>query len=264
MCTGIAIYGTEEIAPADAFDIGLSFFEVIGVGVNGGSYFEHLEHGDHERDHDLFEISPKQLREKVATGDCDSFFLYHSRKGSVPWYAAFNRQTSEYGSFPHLTALCELPLEEVYLPIKAWLTNLTQQYPRLSYGIVYSVNHMTKAYSYAAGNNGVAMFLYEDRYAFNKETPGRYDGKGRYTGEMLRMIYPLNVINIRHLKIEFNGVTLKEWITDNEQRGRLTDIGNDLWLWEVEMEQLEQINQVCGEAGLLVAWKAQLTKKLYR
>ncbi|WP_186785988.1 hypothetical protein [Paenibacillus agilis] len=33
----------------------------------------------------------------------------------------------DIGSFPHLNALCEFSLYEVYLPVKAWLTNLTQQ-----------------------------------------------------------------------------------------------------------------------------------------
>ncbi|TVX93409.1 hypothetical protein [Paenibacillus agilis] len=105
------------------------------------------------------------------------------------------------------------------------------------------------------------MFPYEAGFAFNKETPGKFEGKGRYTSKMLRMVYPLNIMNSQHLKMEVNGVNLKEWITDSEKRGQLTDIGNDLWLWEVEMEQLEQVNQVCGEAGVLVAWSPRIPKK---
>ena len=264
VCTGIAIYDTEGITPSEALDIGLSFFEAIGVSVNGGSYYELLDQGDHEGDHDLFEVSSDQLREKVTKGECDAFWIYYSRRGSVPWHTAFSRQTGEYGSFPHLTALCEFPLEEVYLPLTLWLKNLAKRFPRFSYGILYAADKMTDAFYYAAGNNGVTLFPYENGFAFNKETPGLYEGKGRYSGEMLRMVYPCNLVNSRHLQIEINGVKLKEWSTGSHEHGQLTDIGNDLWLWEVEMEHLERINQVCGEAGLLVAWKPPTPKKPLR
>lgn len=264
MITGIAIYDTENINANEALNIGLSFFEAIGVSVNAATYYKFLKDGDHKGDHELSDISLKHLQENVLTGSCDAFWLYHERKGSTPWYAAFSRETGAYGSFPHLTAFCELSLEEVYVPLTSWLADVAKRYPRFSYGIMYSTAEMTDAYYYAAGNNGATLFPYENGFAFNKETPGIYKGKGRYSGEMLRMIYPCNLVNSHHLQLDIDGVNLGEWIRDNEQRGKLTKLGEDLWLWEVEPAYLDLVNQACGEAGHLLAWKPLLPKKSKR
>lgn len=264
MSTGIAIYDTKKITAPEALEIGLSFFEAIGVSVNSATYYRLLSNGDHEGDHDLFEISPDRLRENVLRGECDAFWLYHERKGSVPWHAAFSRQTGEFGSFPHLTAFCECSLEEAYASLTAWLKSLAKRFPRFAYGIVYSTEKMTNAYLYAAGNSGVTLFPYENGFAFSKETPGLYKGKGRYSGELLRMVYPCNLVNSRHLHIEIGGVKLGEWITGSREHGKLTNIGKEHWLWEVETTHLDQINQLSGEAGFLVAWKPRPLKKPQR
>ncbi|GIO87824.1 hypothetical protein J25TS5_47560 [Paenibacillus faecis] len=261
MSTGIAIYDTEGITAREALDIGRSFFETIGVSVNSATYYRLLSDGDHEGDHDLFEVAPDRLKEMVLSGDCDAYWLYHERKGSVPWHAAFSRQTGEFGGFPHLTAFCEFSLEEVYAPLKTWLENLAKRFPRFSYAVVYSAKKMTDAYLYAAGNGGAAVYPFENRFAFNKETPGLYGGKGRYSGEMLRMVYLCNLVNRRHLEIDIGGGKLGEWIVSRREHGKLTELGNGFWLWEVETEQLDTVNRACGEAGILVAWKPAVPKK---
>ncbi|MGN7356842.1 MULTISPECIES: hypothetical protein [unclassified Paenibacillus] len=261
MVTGISIYDTEKMNASEALEIGMSFFEAIAVSVNAATYYKFLSDGDHEGDHQLFNISPDLLQENVLAGTCDAFWLYHERKGSTPWYAAFSRETGDYGSFHHFTAFCEFPLEEVYELLTAWLADLAKQFPRFSYGILFSAEEMTRAYYYAAGNNGATVFPYENGFAFNKETPGSYQGKGRYSGEKLRMVYPCNLVNSQHLQIKIGGVKLAEWIRSGEERGELTNLGDELWLWEVESIHLDQVNQACGEAGHLLAWKPVLPRK---
>lgn len=264
MITGIAIYDTKNINAQEALDIGLSFFKAIGVSVNAATYYKFLSDGDHTGDHELIDVSLDRLKENVITGVCDSYWLYHERKGSVPWYAAFSRETGDYGSFPHLTAFCELSFEEGYVSLTAWLADVAKRFPHFSYGIMYSAAEMTRAYYYAAGNNGATLFPYENGFAFNKETPGMYKGKGRYSGEMLRMIYPCNLVNSQHLELNMDGVKLDEWIRTSEERGKITKLGDDLWLWEVAMAHLELVNHACGEAGHLLAWKPLLPKKSKR
>ncbi|MFC7677383.1 hypothetical protein [Paenibacillus sp. GCM10028914] len=261
MITGIAIYDTENINAPEALNIGLSFFDAICVSVNAATYYKFLSNGDHEGDHELFDIPLDSLKENVLTGACDAFWLYHERKGAVPWYAAFSRETGDYGSFPHLSAVCEISIDEVYAPLTSWLADLAKRFPRFSYGIMYSAEKMTRAHQYAAGNNGVTLLPYENGFAFKKETPGMYKGKGRYSGEKLRMVYPCNLVNSQHLQIEIDGLKLVEWIRSSKERGKLTNLGDEHWLWEVEPTYLDQVNQACGEAGHLLAWKPLLPKK---
>lgn len=260
-CTAIAIYNTEHLTPTEAFQIGLSFFESVGVSVNDASYYKLMENGNHEGDHDIFNVSLDRLKKMVAEGEASAFWIYHNLKRSVPWHVAFSRQTEEFSGFHYLMAICEFPIEETYERISNWLKDLANQFPRFSYGILYASNKITDAVFYAAGNNATRMFPYEDVFAFKKETPGLYGGRGRYSGKMLRMVYPCNLINRRHLQIEIEGMKLKDWIMNNNERGTLTELGKDLWMWEVGMEHLERVNQACGEAGSLVAWKPQHPKK---
>lgn len=260
-CTGIALYCTESITPIETYEIGLSFFESIDVKVNDASYYKLLENGDHKGDHDIFEASPNQLKKMIAENEVSSFWIYHNLKKQVPWHVAFSRQTQEFSGFYYLMAICDFPIEETYEPLTKWLMRLANRYPQFPYGILYTSDKITNAIYYAAGNNAARMFPYEDVFAFKKETPGLYDGKGRYSGEMLRMVYPCNLINRRHLQIEIEGMELKDWIMNSKDCGTLTELGQDLWMWEVGMEHLERVNQACGEAGFLVTWKPQHPKK---
>ncbi|KOR89397.1 hypothetical protein [Paenibacillus solani] len=80
MIKGIAIYDTENINAHEALDIGLSFFDAIGVCVNAATYYKFLSDGDHNEDHELIDISLDRLKENVLTGACDAFWLYRERK----------------------------------------------------------------------------------------------------------------------------------------------------------------------------------------
>ena len=84
LITGIAIYNTENISATDSLNIGLSFFEVIGVSVNASTYYQLLNDGDHVGNHQLSNISVDRLQENVLNGGCDALGLYHERKGSTP------------------------------------------------------------------------------------------------------------------------------------------------------------------------------------
>jgi len=75
------------------------------------------------------------------------------------------------------------------------------------------------------------------------------------------MVYPCNLVNRRHLEIDIGGDKLREWIVSRREHGKLTELGNGFWLWEVETERLNTVNQACGEAGISIAWKPVVPKK---
>lgn len=69
------------------------------------------------------------------------------------------------------------------------------------------------------------------------------------------MVYPLNVLNEEHLEIRVNDLSLKEWIGSDSSRGSLKSIPNNMWLWSVKEADLPEVNNACGEAGILLAWQ---------
>ncbi|WMT39032.1 hypothetical protein RE628_16045 [Paenibacillus sp. D2_2] len=172
----------------------------------------------------------------------------------------------EYGSFPHIGAHCDSKLEEIYGAITEWTNSAAQRFD-VPYGIVYTADRITKAMYYAAGENGATMFPYENGFAFIHEAPGTYQGQGRYTENMLRMVYPYNLLSEKHMKIHIagqgDGQTLRDWIEDNEERGSLRPISNH-FVWEIPVEHLKVVNQILGEAGILVAWRTQKPKQRVR
>ncbi len=86
----------------------------------------------------------------------------------------------------------------------------------------------------------VNVFRCENSSLFKRECHSRFKGKERYKGIMLRMVYPVNIININHLGITIGGTTLKDWILSTEKHGTLKSLSNNLWLWKVEYDELEK------------------------
>lgn len=71
---------------------------------------------------------------------------------------------------------------------------------------------------------------------------------------MLRMVYPVNIINSNHLDIIINNITLKEWIFNNKKNGSIIKMKNNMWLWLVDSNQIDRINKTLGETGVLISW----------
>ncbi|GIO29428.1 MULTISPECIES: hypothetical protein [Paenibacillus] len=259
MCTGAAFYHTGHIGPLEALEIGCAFFESTGIRITSAGYYEYLENGDHEGDHDIMEVSLEKLRALLASGKATAFWL-HNQQGTVPWNAAFEYQTDGFGSFPHMAAYCNIGIDRIYGRLTGWMRQ-TAERVRFPYGILYTAENMTDAFYYAAGYNFTTMFATENGSAFNRETPGLYNGQARYVDKMLRMAYPCNLLNMEHLKIELGGIALGDWIQSDPKHGILSRVREDLWMWEVEAGQLEEINRILGEAGILVAWRPPQPKK---
>jgi len=54
----------------------------------------------------------------------------------------------------------------------------------------------------------------------------------------LRDIFPMNILSRPLLNLPVNGATLQNWIDRAPERGTLTEIKNDVWLWKVESENI--------------------------
>ncbi|MFB5675824.1 hypothetical protein ACE3NQ_09505 [Paenibacillus terreus] len=262
MYTGAALYQTESISPTEAFRLGEAFFHAMGViKITDGGYYKLLEDGDHDGDFDLEEVSAEALKEKLYDGEADTFWLYGNV--SDPWSASFHYATGRFGSFPHIQLQFAKPLKELYPAITGWLKEAAQQFS-FPYGILYEAASPIRTLNYAEGHNLTTLFPNENGFAWSRETPGLYEGQARYTGQMLRMVYPCNLLNHRHLHLQIGDTALKDWIFGMKTRGSLIQVGDDMWMWEAPSEQLAELNKTLGEAGLLVAWRPEAPRKAKR
>ncbi|MEW5289575.1 hypothetical protein ABW286_10360 [Erwinia papayae] len=259
MYTAIAIYGTESVLPETAFRIGMDYFQCIELPVTKTSYFNYLANGDHQGDHETLELSVSELKERIYHNDATSFRLYSEKKGHLPWLASFGYSTNEFGGFFHLDGQypddCHSD-EKIIDFINRLSINSAEVY-----GIVYSCDKVSNAFYYSAGNNLVNVYPYENSSLFKKETPGRFQGEERYKFSKLRMIYPINILNENHLLINVNGITLQEWILEDKSHGLLEMLNNGLWLWRVENDIINPVNEYLGELGILISWKKILSKR---
>jgi len=115
-------------------------------------------------------------------------------------------------------------------------------------------------YEYADAQTLFVPFLpYEDPDRWKVEVPTYLAGHvspRRYLSGMLRLVYEWNFLNSAHLAMSIGDGSLGGWIEDDSTRGVLSQIDNGLWSWHVDPSRLVEINEACGRAGLLVAWKA--------
>ncbi|WP_079913173.1 hypothetical protein [Paenibacillus sp. 32352] len=253
MCTGMAMYDTSKITPLDACIAGESFFEAIGARITTAGYYTY-KNGEDGLDVDLIEASLSELKSKIISKEVTAFRLYCEQSSYSPWFASFGYMTDEFGSFHHIDGQCAVPLEEIYEIMIGFVMDVSKKFS-YPYGIVYAAKRVADGFYYAQGENLIKLFPYEDSRIFKEETPGRFKGKVRYRGDMLRMVYPCNMINESHLHIKIQGTTLGEWIVKERGRGTLKKISNEMWLWEVGRDNMEGVTKCCGDAGILLAWK---------
>lgn len=253
MYSGIALYDTESISSKTVCELGERLFYELGLPITGAGYLSFLVRGDHIRDHEIIETSLSDLKAKIESCEAKAFRIYSERNGSQPWYASFGYMTSEFGSFHYIDIQYPKDVDSPDI-VNNFIKSICNE-SSCSYGIKFLSNKVTESFYYATGDNMVNIFSCESSSLFKRECPGRFAGKERYKGSMLRMVYPLNVISLDHLSIIVGDVTLKEWILSSEKHGTLEYISNDKWLWMVEDSEIGRLNNYLGELGLLISWK---------
>jgi len=254
----MAIYGIERITPERAYEAGVCFFQTIGLAVTVSGFYKYRKDRA-EEDIDFIEVSLADLKGEIQSGSATSFRLYCESNSGVLWDASFGYSTTDFGGFYHIDAQ-GLPSsfgDEQFLSfIEAFSTSNS-----LDYAIFYSVDDASEGLYYASGENLVSVYSYENPTLFSRETGGRFKGAERYRGELLRMVYPINVISERHLKIQVGSCNLREWILSDSRNGDLELGVNNTWVWKVEGNDLERVNSLLGENGVLISWKPPRSSK---
>lgn len=262
MYSGIAVYNTDSIEPKTACELGEFFFLNMGIQITGAGYYKKLKNGDHSGDHDIIELSYFDLKEKIKNNEVTAFRLYSECSGRLPWNASFGYMTKEFSGFNYIDTQYPNMMNKLNKIIE--FLKLLSDKVQYSYGIQYYSDKVTKAFYYATGDNMAQIYEYENSSLFKKECAGRFNGKERYKSTMLRMVYPINMINHYHLDIKIGDVSLKKWILSDKKNGSLEYLNNDLWLWKVENSELDEINKYLGIAGKLISWRSLSIKKTAR
>lgn len=248
----LAIYGIEKNTPIKMYEMGLVFFEVIGLSITAAAYYKYREDRS-EEDLDLVDISLSDLKLALETGSATSFRLYHESNNGVLWDASFGYSTKDFGGFYHIDAqgLVSTFNKERFLEFASNFCTLGS----MDYAIFYSADDVADALFYAAGENFVRVYDYEDPDLFYMETGGVSEGAELYKKEKLRMTYSANVINDAHLELRVGACSLREWISSEVSRGSLRQASSNLWFWTVDDRELGKVNNELGAHGVLISWE---------
>jgi hypothetical protein len=72
---------------------------------------------------------------------------------------------------------------------------------------------------------------------------------------VIRDVYPWNFLTAPQLDAAVEGSSLQEWISQDPQRGCLTDVSDSVVLWDVPEESIPHIRARLKEAHLLFDWR---------
>ncbi|MDF3094686.1 MULTISPECIES: hypothetical protein [Burkholderia] len=262
MSTGIVVYGTSPTQVVSTLEVAEDLFRQLGSAATRAVFLKFVVRGA-ERTIDDQETSLPDLRSKISTGEVSAFQVFSDEKTVDVPTISFGCNVPEFGGLSFIDVQIERAVCEINKEIEKFLENVVA---RLSckYAIAYDAEKSSIAYKYSTGVNLVRIFPFENTSLFTRELPGRVPGSASYERERLRMIYPLNVLNENHLKICVDGISLREWIVSDSSRGSLRSIPNNMWLWTVDDADLTEVNNACGEAGILLAWQKPPASKPVR
>lgn len=247
MCIGIALYNTDNLSSQEAFNLAQLFFQTVGLPITDAAY--RCKQAGYSN------VTVSELVQLIAHGEVQDFRLYHKDGNTLPWSASFGHVTDQYESFYHIDMqyIDDIPKEKLQEFLKA-----SAEIAKAAYGIVYNRYNIVDAYEYVLDEGVVPLPEYEKHFVWRDETPGLFNGPARYKENMLRMVYPHNVLNQNHLNINIQGQSLGNLIISNPSLGELLPVNNgQSFIWNVPEEHLDELNSLFGQAGALIAWKSQ-------
>ncbi|CAM2183486.1 conserved hypothetical protein [Burkholderia cepacia] len=262
MSAGIVIYGTDPTQVESALSLAESLFRQFGGEATKAVFLEFVVRNG-ERFADDHETSIAELRGRIAAGEVVEFQVYNDEEnGGVP-VISFGHNAPEFEGLSFVDVQIGRSIGEVSEEIVKFIKHAAINV-RFKYAIAYDAKNSSIAFKYSTGVNLVGIFPFENTSLFTRELPNRSPGSASYEGAKLRMVYPLNVLNEEHLEIRVNDLSLKEWIGSDSSRGSLESISNGMWIWSVDATALPEVNNACGEAGILLAWQKASTNKPVR
>lgn len=70
-----------------------------------------------------------------------------------------------------------------------------------------------------------------------------------------RKLYEFNIITDRHLCKKIDGVTLKEWIVNSQENGKLQLLSSNVYSWIIEKNEIQRIQATLAKENLIITDK---------
>jgi hypothetical protein len=243
MINAFVLYGTPEQPNQKIFEIGLELFDALNI----------KDYSIHQRKLNRLGYGiNKVINEEGLIGTFDnepfSFEISHNDKGRLFYFSQSVRLVGAYNAvkFGGFSS-DELPVELADHYIKRILEQVGCQY-----GFSYQSRNSFKAINYV-NDIGVDSFNPYD-------APMKWQRKFIYIKDdteysrHMRIVYQRNYLTENHLALTIEGCPLGDWIRQDERRGNLSSLNDDVYLWQVAPEHLQDVNLQCGRAGLLISF----------
>lgn len=246
MSIGIALYHTDNLSGQQAYHLATLFFKMINQRITDASYYD--------ESNAYHSVALSEMTKAIENKAVKGFRVYAKDEQNPPWVVAFGYTANPKAYFDYIDIQCGIDITEDQI-LQFIQEAVTLAF--IPYGVVYLSDNVVDAYEYVMEEGVIPVPSYEQHFLWRDETPMFY-GSARYENSMLRMIYPYNLINSKHLNVLVDGKTLEENIHDDERFGVLIPTANtESFIWKVPSEQLAYVNKVCGQAGILIAWNNQ-------
>lgn len=251
MFKNFILYNCSIDSSVHVYELGKQLFDLLNLDINLIGYFVF----DKNNELQMHETNRSDFESLILNND-SVFKLSANLKSNEVDIFTFGYMNDIFDSFSYIDITFDLRLfndEKIIL-----IEQLIERINFFSYGISYITNDLFESISYITGQSFINLFPYEDSYLWEQELNNEYF-KGNNYLRKLRLVYESNYIDESILELQIDNTSLSDWIKCNNL-GMLKKIGKKLWLWKIEIDQLEYLNSVLGSAGYLVSWQNSIKK----
>lgn len=271
---GIAIYGLPDTDLAPILQVAIRFFKSMGVKPRDVGYTSSFSKDRYGESIGLGDASLDGLSKTIEDGDVKDFTISYRARGAPHWSCSFSykatyflrrKNPSEYShplnsiSIDYADKHLNISNSELVFELLSMLSSLFD----ICYGIVFQADGAPSAAGYVDATSYSSLFKNERPGLWQAQMPHRLNGERPAYISKLRMIYPYNIITDQHLSQLIDGMSLRAWIESDPLRGQLRKINNST-IWTVDADQLQEMNDICGRAGILICWEEEKPKPVRR
>jgi hypothetical protein len=121
-----------------------------------------------------------------------------------------------------------------------------------AYGIGYVRSHRRGPELYASGvGRGLTLSAPDREEALRISRWCDGIAEQVWRNGLLRDIYPWNFLTPPHLGTRVEGASLRDWISEDARRGSVSEMPNDVVLWEVPASSIPDVRTVLRDAHLI-------------
>lgn len=260
-CSALAFYGFRRTkgSISELYQAMSRCFQDLGCPVDKVSI-----HGPgHDRRWQAFKAATARLQTTGFESITDLSMVALIPGGRTPledYFVSAHASTSD--ALCNIVCKCSVAslMRDAMMPIAKEIIQIVK--PR--YGIGYVRPHHLGPGMYAIG---IVQGLGPDGYGIPGEMTAAEEaeansishwGSGIVAGVwergLLRDVYPWNFLIKPQLDARVGGMTLREWIEQDEKRGKLDALADGIWFWELEATLIQRVREALDKADIIFDW----------